>query len=434
MEPAPTEAEAPSSSVPAAEEATVVSGMRRNDEQLREMLALARGCLRSKRVPGEIRERDLFEQWDAKAQAAVQAEGTSSPSRPAPAPVAPAAPPPPPVPPTPEGLSAEQRLAKLRRDVQRLERLTAEKRQELEDTNAALCKAVLDRCKVQEELQAVQDEAQSSRKEIRNARGMVRRQERETHELRDAIRRAKAAGAAASTDKAAGAALADKGPRNGAAGAEEEAGPAPGAARVSLEKEVETALRAALAAEEVAVAPEGTLVTSEPPEAPVDDEVAVVEEVAADANGLVGGHDPQAEPPSPRVLTTLSMQELKDALLGGNGNEGFRNENEKLASVIDAVGELSRRVHEPGGLSAVEDGFPGGEGACPGPPPDRRDDGAVGGGGRSGSRGSGASKAEPRRRPKGGGRKADLWHLGPNDKAYTSVLSGKPRSVKDFIG
>lgn len=431
MEPASTEGP----SAPAAEEATVVSGMRRNDEQLREMLALARGCLRSKRVPGEIRERDLFEQWDAQAQAAVQAaareaEGTSSPSRPAPAPpAAPAAPPPPPVPRTPEGLSAEQRLAKLRRDVQRLERLTAEKRQELEDTNAALCKAVLDRCKVQEDLQAVQDEAQNSRKEIRNARGMVRRQERETHELRDAIRRAKAAGAgaAASTEKAAGAALADKGPRNGAAGAEEEAGPAPGADLVSLEKEVvATALREALATEEVRMTPEGTLVTSGSPEAPVDDEVAVVEGVAADANGLVGGDGPQAEPPSPRLLTTLSMQELKDVLLGGNGNEGFRNENEKLASVIDAVGELSRRVHEPGGRSAAE----GGEGACPGPPPDS----ARGGGGRSGSRGSGVSKAEPRRRPKAGGRKADLWHLGPNDKAYTSVLSGKPRSVKDFIG
>merc|ERR1719352_1834987 len=77
------------------------SGMRRNDEKLREMLALAAGCLRSQRLPGETRERDLFERWDAEVAAvqaaAREAEGTSSsPSR--------ASPPSAPVPPTPEGL------------------------------------------------------------------------------------------------------------------------------------------------------------------------------------------------------------------------------------------------------------------------------------------------------------------------------------------
>mmetsp|Transcript_60158 Transcript_60158/g.173545 ORF Transcript_60158/g.173545 Transcript_60158/m.173545 type:complete len:321 (-) Transcript_60158:64-1026(-) len=166
--------------------------MHYTSDQLHDVLRLAHGCLRSARLPGELREKDFFEKFDAEAakkQAADDAEEdraikliskewnlhseevaqdrVESPVRP----------------PTPEGVSTEAKAAKLRRDAQRLERLTAERRQEFEVVSASVAKEVLQRCRAQDELRAAQTEVQKIKKAVREAREMQRIQAKEIEEL-----------------------------------------------------------------------------------------------------------------------------------------------------------------------------------------------------------------------------------------------------------
>mmetsp|Transcript_124393 Transcript_124393/g.265078 ORF Transcript_124393/g.265078 Transcript_124393/m.265078 type:complete len:300 (-) Transcript_124393:71-970(-) len=164
-----------------AEEWDLLPGMRHNNDRLQELLKLAEGCMRSGRCPGDPRPRHLFEMWDAEAAAKAEAQA------PDPGEVAEAAPLRPAVPPTPEGLSPEAHAAKVRRDIQRLERLASEKRQELETLNTEIARETLDHCAARDGLEAAQTEAQKARRGLREAKDMVKRQEREIQALRAAL-------------------------------------------------------------------------------------------------------------------------------------------------------------------------------------------------------------------------------------------------------
>lgn len=292
-------------------------GMRRNNDRLQEMLRLARGCLRGGRLPGEPRTRHLFGRFDEEVaaanaaalakEAALDAElrGFVGLLRPTP-----------PAAPTPEGLSPEEHAAKVRRDVRRLERTTAERRQELDSLNSELAKEVLARCRVQDEVAAAKVEVQKRRRFSQEAKDMVRRQEREIQELRNVLAEAFAAAAAAASAPR---------PQSEAAGG--------GAVTVEKAAGGPRPLRKKL---DGSAAPAAAAVVNEPASASAD------------------------EPPS---APGLNVAELRGALLPDWQPapaeapiwDHLQNENEKLVSVIDAVDELSRQLRASrGGLSMAE--------------------------------------------------------------------------------
>merc|ERR1712060_718773 len=84
-------------------------------------------------------------------------------------------------------------------------------------------------------------------------------------------------------------------------------------------------------------------------------------------------------------------------------------ENEKLVSVIDAVGELSRRMHDPASV-----GVDGG-------------DSTTAGVGFTGSTPNMAMPAPPSRSKRPRPFFATRMHESNEEKAYCSVLSGRPK-------
>lgn len=184
-------------------------GMHYSSEKLQEKLRAAQGLLRSARLPPGTRQEDFFRRFDEEArkkqqlaaQAAATADGGSAPAGDAagtpPAGGVPATfvvlPSPPSRPPTPENLSFDALVAKYRRDVQRLERASAELRQEQEAATGRVAKEVLDRCAVQDEVEALQQEYQKARKAAKEVRDFHRRQAREIEELQASIAAAEAA-------------------------------------------------------------------------------------------------------------------------------------------------------------------------------------------------------------------------------------------------
>lgn len=273
--------------------------MHYTSDQLQDVLRLAHGCLKSARLPGELREKDFFQKFDAEAarrQAAVAAveerairlvsrevdfdavrpkqQGFQHQELS-------------PRPPTPDGLSTEAKASKLRRDAQRLERLTAERRQDFESVSAATAKEVLQRCRAQDELRAAQAEVQKLKKAVRDAREMRRIQEKEIKELQALTQlRVGAAGQG-------GAASSSHAKLGGPAGAPLR-GVEPTAAEHSL----------SAAKDDVAAAPQLAATPQAKAEAPAAPEVAATPEVVVTA--LEGGEETVTCLPAEELATQMA--------------------------------------------------------------------------------------------------------------------------------
>lgn len=161
--------------------------MKYNNGLLQEKLKLARGCLRSGRCPGDWREKDFFHHFDLEAAAAAEAQqlqdaewragvaaeiseaslhipqlATFEPGR--------------------LGAASAQ-VARLRRDVTRLERFYQERSQVLAQDRSQFSQEVFEHCKTQDALADVRAEVQRLRKSLAEARLMSSRQEREIKDL-----------------------------------------------------------------------------------------------------------------------------------------------------------------------------------------------------------------------------------------------------------
>lgn len=281
----------------AEQNAAAIEGMRYKDEKLEEMLNLAKGCLRRGSVPGQPSARHLFDRFDAEASASAAARAPVDPG--SQAEVAPITPSPPPIPQTPEGLTTEARIAKLRRDIQTLERSTSERRQELDAVNETATKEVLERCRAQDQLRVARSDVQKTRRAIRDAKDMFRIQEKEIQELKQLVAEPTCTTRRASRGAASSKEIPATFGNNG-------------------------------------FPPSGAFMTAA--------------EMDLAANNFLFGASNQPLPGGPLTAAELKGVLLHDALPSASEAKiwgHLKSENEKLASVIDAVGELSRQVHSP---------------------------------------------------------------------------------------
>lgn len=155
------------------------TGMRHNDDRLHEILNLAKACLKTGRCPGDFRQKDFFERFDAQAQEAMEVKKANMPQ---PEPVAP--PTPPPICQTPEGCSPEARDLKMRRDLRDLAHAAAEKKQELDAAEKEYNKELLLRCRAADELRDAKAEHLKTQRAFAEMKEMIRRQDKEIAKLK----------------------------------------------------------------------------------------------------------------------------------------------------------------------------------------------------------------------------------------------------------
>jgi len=173
--------------------------MRANNNRMQEMLRVAQGCLKGGRCYGEPRPRDLFERWDTEATR-VHYDPARALSLPSTEPIGWVADPVPlPIEPDPEDLTGEALLAKLRNDIQVLERCTDEKRQELDAVTVYLNKEVLERIRALEEQTSVQAKLVQAKRQLKQARKMFKMQELEIQSHREKVASMRASVAAAAS-------------------------------------------------------------------------------------------------------------------------------------------------------------------------------------------------------------------------------------------
>lgn len=179
-------------------------GMHHNNARLQEMLSMARACLRSGRLPGDTKPEDLYARWDREAEvedqrkaehfeelnrraeeligietmcdAAPGGERKVTPLR---------------LVETPETLSVREHIAKLRRDLHRIERSAHERRHELDAVNVEASREVLERCAAEAEVERLKEETGRTKKNLRELRDMRKRQQREIREMDEQIELAK---------------------------------------------------------------------------------------------------------------------------------------------------------------------------------------------------------------------------------------------------
>jgi len=174
--------------------------MRGNNNRMQEMLRVAQGCLKGGRCYGEPRPRDLFERWDTEA-ARVHYDPARALMLPSTEPLIGwvADPVPLPIEPDPEDLTGEALLAKLRNDIQVLERCTDEKRQELDAVTVYLNKEVLGRISALEEQTSVQAKLVQAKRQLKQAKKMFKMQELEIQSHREKVASMRASVAAAAS-------------------------------------------------------------------------------------------------------------------------------------------------------------------------------------------------------------------------------------------
>lgn len=175
--------------------------MKHNDLQLRELLDLARNCLKYDRLPGQLSERKFFDKFDAEHHAQQKSNEMydsveqSLDAGPSAAPVENAKPADsfelsPPL----EGPGEDPPDARtLRKQTLQLERTIAEARQALEAAGVELGKEVLKRQKIEKDEQAAEVDYEKSQKQLRLAKDMVKRQNGEIKKLHGDIQDLKAA-------------------------------------------------------------------------------------------------------------------------------------------------------------------------------------------------------------------------------------------------
>lgn len=166
--------------------------MHYTDEKLQNILRVARGCICSHRVPGEMRQRDFFERFaaqDAEREAIrdetrnntkaevgsetknlMESQVLSSADDPICLPAQP-------------GMSPETHAAKLRRDHQSVRRAVVQRRQDLENATATVSRETLARCKAENDAEAAKAEVLKLKQDIRDVRYMYKRHERDIEEL-----------------------------------------------------------------------------------------------------------------------------------------------------------------------------------------------------------------------------------------------------------
>eukprot|EP00928_Gymnodinium_smaydae_P014454 TRINITY_DN15292_c0_g1_i1.p1 TRINITY_DN15292_c0_g1~~TRINITY_DN15292_c0_g1_i1.p1 ORF type:complete len:404 (+),score=106.66 TRINITY_DN15292_c0_g1_i1:162-1214(+) len=347
----------------------VGEGMRHNDDRLQELLHLAKACVKVGRCPGDLRARDFFDRFDAEAREAAAREAAedgelygdeqareSRPARPLT---------PPPLAATPEeGLPPERQVSRWRREVRDLASAVSKKQQELELLNQEASREVLERCRASDELAAARVELKKQQRALNEVRDMYRLQERELEALQSAVASA---------------------------------------------KETSAAL---LAAKRLAVPPPMPLTSSA---------------TSAGAAGAGGGAE-RALPSLPLApvvksppAAELSIDELKTSLLREVKDKKapaaearlwgrLRDENEKLASVIDAVGELGQQLRAPPKVENIGSGR------------GSKDGGASHPHGAGGSRSARAAVQY-----------ASLLGVPRPKPAYASVLSSRPANYKLYF-
>jgi len=349
------------------------SGMRHNDDRLQEMLRLAKACLKTGRCPGDPRAKHLFQRFDAEEEAA-RAEAAAAAREEAETSGEPRVPTPPPVAPTPEGCTPAERAAKLRRDVRDLARANAERRSELEAVERELKQEVLERYRVNDELRDAKFVFSRSQRELREIRDMKKMQEREIQTLRLQL------------DKLS----------------------------VKQREPIHPMLAPLPPPGSGGRADQGGAKSSRCPTADSAPPGRAASQHGAESEARSG-----SAPAPPVCVDALKSVLLKDEKLPASEAKlwgHLQSENEKLASVIDAVGELSRELRSPlsarGGGSASRD--------AAGLPP-------TGAGGAAAQR----SKAAKARQVANA---AGLTILPmPKEQAYASVLASRPKHYKLYI-
>mmetsp|Transcript_3496 Transcript_3496/g.4389 ORF Transcript_3496/g.4389 Transcript_3496/m.4389 type:complete len:187 (-) Transcript_3496:38-598(-) len=160
------------------------SRLRVRDDQLDDLLRLASGCLRSGRCPGETRVRDLFDRFDAEAEAArmreeeedAAFEASTEAKRTTPteldtqaAKTKPAT--------KPSEPERPLDVATLRKEIAELERVNTNKRMELQESKQTLAKHVLEHNSVRKKLESVETEVRRLNKELKLAKVQSNRHE-----------------------------------------------------------------------------------------------------------------------------------------------------------------------------------------------------------------------------------------------------------------
>lgn len=284
------------------------SGMRRDDDRLKEMLSLARGCLKTGRCPGDPRARDFFDRFNEQ-DAAVKTAEAEDDARAAEADKAARPITPPPLVDTPENLSPEQRAAKLRRDARDVGRCVADKQKELEAEEREVSREVLERHAANEELRVAKAEFQRAQRSMGEVRDMYKLQEREIQDLLAAI--------------------------------DDVYAPQPTAAELA-----HAAAQSQLQAQQQRRAAQKAV--------ELDDYYGQLPQLTQLPQQAIAEGRCQSEY-SREVVPEVSIEELRSALLRGQRPPAaeaklwnhLQSENEKLVSVIDAVGELGRQLRTP---------------------------------------------------------------------------------------
>jgi len=240
---------------------------------------------------------------------------------------------------TPKGMPAESRAAKLRRHTRDLARATAGLRHDVESAEHELSREVLERCRVGDELTDAQTDLKKAQRSLAEVREMYKMQERELQDMRAIIESATAASTQA------------------ARRASDSAGP------TSLEiKKLEGNDKQSLAAVQpsTSTTPRGRTAES-----------CVVTAGEGSPSGMstlnvtkspMGFLEDSKRSGDELRNTNVCVEELKGALLQDHKPPvaeaklwgHLQSENEKLASVIDAVSELGRHVRSPQPTGTVE--------------------------------------------------------------------------------
>jgi len=320
-----------------------ISGMRRNDNRLHEKLLFAKSCVKTGRCPGDFRAKDFYHKFDAEAAdvRAAEEEAEAAAADQARKQEARAATPPP-VAAIVEGMTPKEKSETLRNDVAALTKSTAEHRRSLDIVEKEFNSEVLARGRVNDQLSISKMELRKSQRGLGELRDMYRMQTRELDELRAAIDAAQLAQSALTTASAT-----SVNDISGCASAGAHLSVASTAAATAAATKVATPTPRAAPMTGRCHTSEGYQVSVPPP----GGYLAALSKRAASA-AAYGGDGGS----SSRDQAAVAVEELKSALMvkepkapaaEAKLRDHLHSENEKLASVIDAIGELGRHIRSP---------------------------------------------------------------------------------------